>query len=411
MEPYIKTYDTYENSDALLCRQRGKRGIAILWKKELSSHIEKIDISSDRIQMITLNKQYAIINCYMPCVKDATNLEEYKRCLDLLHFCIETSIKSGYLPILVGDMNGSVIRNANRHDTCLQEFVRSHNLQTKVEGNTFYGHNGCSQIDYIFTTSDAVDSLDSVVFEQDELNVSSHIPVSTKLPFQQRTIISNNKHPSVVLRWKNANYSAIANDCIELLPDSILDLNNNNNDAGVNVDAISNTLIKTISQAVERNVPKCKQSFKGRMKPLPKHVLDKLKASREAVQNWKDNGKPIPGSTLYMAKNKAKVDVRRALRQNKARKRQSFYESIMENANNSNFHKLINLQRKSTIAMHGFSINGVYDEVSQLEILTGHYKQLATPDDFIANEYHDLVSDDVQKIRKIIADTEYDPLD
>lgn len=147
------------------------------------------------------------------------------------------------------------------------------------------------------------------------------------------------------------------------------------------------------------------------MQPLPRHILEKIKCSKKANQVWKENGKPVQGSVLYTAKNKAKAEVRRALRQNKASKRQSYYESIMENANNSNFHKLVDLQRKSTIASQGLSINGAYDDLAQLDILTNHYKQLATPPEYDINTYHDMVSNDVNKVRDIIAEMTCDSSD
>ena len=93
---------------------------------------------------------------------------------------LECAAEQGLTPIIIEDINESLIRNNNRRDKAIQEFIYSHSLSIVHNLKcTYHGHNGnSSQIDYAFSTS--TDVLNSYTI-LDPVNTSTHTPVKITL--------------------------------------------------------------------------------------------------------------------------------------------------------------------------------------------------------------------------------------
>ena len=105
-------------------------------------------------------------------------------------------------------------------------------------------------------------------------------------------------------------------------------------------------------------------------------------------------------------KQKAKSHVRQKLRQDHAINRKNYYQEIINNVSNSNFHKLIDLTRKSVYNSDPCprKINGElsFDLEEQIEAITKHYKGLCTPNVKTKenDEYMMQVLEDIQIIQE-----------
>lgn len=111
-ESFIKSTD---DSDPIspLQRPRGKGGVAILWRENISKNIKKIPDGSSRICGVmcdTVKGPVTIINVYMPCRGLKLSDDLFCETLDELSEIIEKYSTSSNI-ILVGDLNASLHRD------------------------------------------------------------------------------------------------------------------------------------------------------------------------------------------------------------------------------------------------------------------------------------------------------------
>ncbi|MCG8113322.1 MAG: endonuclease/exonuclease/phosphatase family protein, partial [Candidatus Thiodiazotropha taylori] len=165
---------------------RGRSGVAILWKNDISNKVSKLDVGNERIVAVELNfdTKICLINVYMPTNK-ADSQYGYRECLDNL-FDIIRRFETSHIIVLCGDLNGSLLQTRNnKHDIMLKDFVNEHCLSTGAHYTcqpTFYHFNGTvtSQIDYILTSNPEILKSYTVYDRQPE-NVSPHVPVGAEL--------------------------------------------------------------------------------------------------------------------------------------------------------------------------------------------------------------------------------------
>lgn len=140
--------------DNQILQGRPYGGLAILWKKKLSSNVSFIDCDKDRILpfILTLDrgKQLLICNVYFPTDNRlaTTVSDELSHLIDALEICIKGN--SSDFILIGGDFNTDFTRN-NAQAKCLQQFLQRNTLShTWLKSvTTFSGPNNAkSCIDY-----------------------------------------------------------------------------------------------------------------------------------------------------------------------------------------------------------------------------------------------------------------------
>ena len=173
------------NNDGIM-EGRPKKGVSILWRKEISGYIKPV-YHNDSIIGITLNFEKNIIlllNVYLPCYKkDNVSTVEFICTLAEIEAIIKDTKHNSR--ILMGDFN------TNLDDSCfgkiLRDFINNNNLivadKVLPEDNFTYlspGHNTTSWLDHVICSQDLqIDISDfSILYE---LCLMDHFPLSCVL--------------------------------------------------------------------------------------------------------------------------------------------------------------------------------------------------------------------------------------
>jgi len=133
---------------------RGHGGVAIIWKKELDSLVNIIDLGNNRIQCIELltpATKLLLISVYMPCKGSASQNLEFQECIDLLHEITQT-FNNSHTILIGGDFNENIM--SDKHSSrqlYVLDFMNENEFKTVDVGKTFINAYGqeCSSIDFI----------------------------------------------------------------------------------------------------------------------------------------------------------------------------------------------------------------------------------------------------------------------
>ena len=133
-----------------------------------------------------------IINTYMPSYGSSDHKNKYQEMLDQIFEIRQKYCNSSM--VWMGDLNGSLVRSNNHHDTMLKESIRELGIKppTNLESATYhhFSHSVKSQIDYILCDPKTVKlCTDHRVLERQSRNTSTHDPVQAKfkIRLQKRT--------------------------------------------------------------------------------------------------------------------------------------------------------------------------------------------------------------------------------
>ena len=184
-EPFVRCHDSNDNISNFNV-PRGRAGVAILWNKNLSDIVSRLEVGNERVMAVEINgtNKLCIINAYLTTSKSDSEYG-YRECLDVIHDIIQRFISS-HTVLLCGDLNGSLLETRNnKHDVILKDFVKNHCLSNGTfESNqpTFYHFNGhvTSQIDYVLSSDTQILATYDIL-NREPLNVSKHVPIRTTL--------------------------------------------------------------------------------------------------------------------------------------------------------------------------------------------------------------------------------------
>ena len=390
--------DEFSDDTDISVRKKANGGITILWNSKFSDRINQLSTGNDRIQCIILDTEpikTCLINVYLPAQKDNRRLYEYREHLDMLHEILETT--SNFRHMIIGDFNGSMIR-ANPHDKSLQKFVKDHNLSyCATDQMTYKGHNSSqSQIDYVFSDDPSLVEEFQILSEPVCVNTSTHHALSIKSRLLLTSTRSSLQQTRRVFKWDKADYIHLAIDFENLVPDSF-----KNDELSQDLEANAKAITRALTLAIENNVPSTIIRTGQKTRAVAPAIKAKLQDGKIAHYLWKKH------LVIDDIRKKAKADSRRALRQAAAMEQVSFYESVMHNVNNKNFHRLINRQRASVLSeITTLVIDDitVCDPHEQALLLAKYYEKLATPkeDEHFNDDYRNQVIEDVKSIRKIV---------
>ena len=359
-----------------------------MWKENLSPLITKLPDGSSRFTCIDINcepRPVCLISTYMPTQGAVNSTNDYKNCLDELHEIIE-KYRCTHSIILAGDMNASTKRNKTC-DVLFQKFIYEHNLkgcENLDDRMTFHHNNGrsCSQIDYILYSCD-IEQPDEVTVIESGINISSHHAIACVFKgfyFNEKLSINNNKSNIVTRRfqWKKGDPDRFNEHLGKFLRNDRSKLQQC--DVNEQVKFFNESIIK----ASEETIPIKNINSNKKKKPVSRATVEVLRKSQNAYGLWKEAGKPNAPHPLYTTKQELKHEVQRVLRVERAENRQKFYNEVMENSNNSLFHRLINKQRKNknrcSLAIM-VDDRFVFDPVEQTEAWACHFESLSSPNE------------------------------
>ena len=184
-----------DNSKILCGRPYG--GVAILWKKEYTNCVNKVEICR-RACGITITcgeTKLLIINCYMPVdnYSCSTVSEEFMDVLDLIECTI--SKYPSYHVLLGGDINVDLYRN-NAHARHYIDFLQRNNMSdcqdwpvTNIEFTYRDLHNGSyTNIDHFAASLELVCFVNECGTYDSGINPSNHRPVFLQLKMSVSSI-------------------------------------------------------------------------------------------------------------------------------------------------------------------------------------------------------------------------------
>ena len=109
------------------------------------------------------------------------------------------------------------------------------------------------------------------------------------------------------------------------------------------VEIITSSLKRAADQAVLSKTLK----FEGPKRPVSKEVLICLKTVKETYEKWENAGKPRTGN-LFLENKPGKRTLRSRQRIEEVLRRESFYDSLMEDPSSAKFYQLIKRSRPKT---------------------------------------------------------------
>ena len=390
MAQYVPDKDIFtccsDYSDPLLGFNlpKGKGRVSILWPKQLTSKVKRLNEGNERVIAIEIKGQedICIVNVYMPTNNSSTNSHlEYSECLDILHGIVMKYRQSHKL-VICGDFNGTLLdpRPYNKHDRLLQTFMKDHNFEHRIsEMNTFFHHSGAgsSQIDYITSSEKSLLYLYQVCTREPE-NTSSHVIVYGYLsvsPPEVGQVTKKKKIKSVrKFQWEKIDKSLfqqiVEEECKK-------DSRMNEKTVGQRLDELARIPHKATDIAVPHKLIRLKGPT-WRASPTVKKLLTICK---EKHKLWVNNGK---SDQLRKECITAKRTPRKQLRKEKFNDRKNFYNELMQNPNTDKFQQLIGRNRGNSshktcsLIKNG---NEIFSPEKQRKTFAEYYEDLSVPKD------------------------------
>ena len=358
------TFDVFSKADSSLnvfdSSRRGKGGLGILWRKDLSSLVSKLYLDDDRLTGICVhlqnNAKLFIINVYMPSTDYP--IELYREYVQKVSDIYEEYNSVGQV-LLVGDWNAELSgdRYSARSDSqstelqllCESLDVTSMCVSSICKGPTytfdpFESGKNRSFIDHVLIPCSIFDTVKSCDILMDKpFNSSDHLPIIFSLDIEPISVPVVNIHGSRP-NWKKANQEA------KLHYANVLDLSLQSKCVSTLSDTeYYHTLVNTVTDAASKCIPHTK--FIPHLKPYW-HKLDKCHAEMRRLRNiWINSGRLKGDNSFFRNFKSAKRDFRRLHRQEKAAEDRKFFEEVDEDSE-INVERFFNHVKKSKCKVH-----------------------------------------------------------
>ena len=301
---------------------RGNGGVAILWQKALDRIVRKLwDISNDRlvaIQLLNLHRPICLLAVYLPSRSGGTDV--FKDSLDYVdsvlgQLCLDNDV------CILGDFNADpgseggplATTNVNEQGHILLRYLRkweyiSTHLQPQSSISHFAthtyvseAHGSCSTIDHILAPRHLLSRFsESLVWDEDPLNLSDHLPVSASIQCYLQTLSptikpSKGDKKAYKPNWRKLDKEGISSTYTQKVEQSLNglqlpDLQSLVNDPSIinlYIDEIKEVLITASKQTIP---PKC---FVPHRKPgWDEHLKAVHTKSKLAYKQWIKAGRP-----------------------------------------------------------------------------------------------------------------------
>lgn len=396
---FTRTDSSLSIHDPRIC---GKAGVAILYRRSLSSIIKHLDCGNDRIIGIKVQSRSQrplfIFSVYMPACND---IQTYSECLDKLSDITIYYQGIGHV-MICGDMNASLKDDVHVNEPKSNIFKRYVNDSYLVPINltqlsqgpsfTFTPYKTC--IDYCLSDVliESKVTFCKVFNDEDILSSSDHLPIHVTIQYHDSAPNTPKPldYPGYV-KWYTAtdemlkSYSSKLDRKLEHLAN--LELRT--------ADDIENaylSMILSMQNAAIQSIPKTK--YNPYTKPYwSKQVKDAHTRSRNARSKWIQAGRPhYPDNESYRFYKECKNSFRSCQRQASEKLINDGFREL-ESAAEIDIRlfwyllKIRKTDRKQPSCVE-LKLNGGVIETPQevTDAFAGHYETLYTPDDKLIDE-------------------------
>ena len=172
---------------------------------------------------------------------------------------------------------------------------------------------------------------------------------------------------------------------------------------------------KSLQKSIDETVPKSTKRLFGPKKCVSIAIQNKIKMCKNIHRIWRDEfGAPGPEHPASVRRKQSNKELRSLMRQEDAEKRNNFFQDVTENTNSSNFHRLLNKQRKNKSSDCDIQLlvdgNLICETAEQIKACVSHYHKLSNPEnnDIFDAEHYDSIEDDISSIRTLVKKVNYD---
>ena len=361
-------------------------GVAFLYRKNLASCIQRIDISNDRIICIDMKLDdncIRVINCYLPYF-NGYNDAEYIDCLAKIH-CLITEHPNGNV-LVVGDFNahtqsrfGNELKNfCTSYDYCICDVeLMPHDTYTWISDAT--GHT--RWLDHVVCPPRLLSYIRDMRVLHSVIG-SDHRPISFSLTVTQLPKIEENSFDSRKTKFNVTDSVSYKTKTERLLKSIELPLEALRCSSRSCRDENHLKDIKNFLSAIVNALQlssECKESKDRTFKPVPgwnDHVKEHHHEAREDYLAWKELDKPREG-LIYDKMNFSKAQFKRALNFCKENEEEIISNKIASNLKGDirKFWDEIDKKRK-THASLPVVVNNVSGTKNIAELWREHYSKL-----------------------------------
>ena len=337
-----------------ICEGRPSRGVAIFWRRHLSSVVTPVLINDFIIGIVLKIRDFSILllNVYMPCDLQTNDaLENYRQALSLLSVVIQEQNTNHV--ILKGDFNADPSKG--RFWELLNDFTRPlflRILNDRLPSDTFTylcpSRNTTSWLDHVICTTKIAEMVVNISVDYDRA-IFDHFPLSCSLNIHTGIfhISDTEKIIQEFVDWNRMTASdrEIVKQYIDseimkrrLLDShslSCFDFNCTHKDHRIDMAHIFESIKCLLIEATD----KFKFINEKRFKIIPgwnEHVKHLHEIARDSFLLWKERGRPPDGECAELMK-KTRADFRAALRYCKDNEVELRRKRLLENFRLKNY--------------------------------------------------------------------------
>ncbi|CAG2212379.1 unnamed protein product [Mytilus edulis] len=321
-----------------ISRPRGHGGIAILYRKSMSTMFSQLPDGDNRIQAIEISitkDPICLINVYLPSRGTDKGHVAFRAALDILKELL-LKYQRTHSIIIAGDFNASFHRQYKyTQDELFINFCKDNQIVVTSNcpiDHTYHQGDSKSQIDFILTKPREKDDESTEYMQMKILreghNTSDHYPVSAEFSVRIQTTQKQHSGDIVTkINWEEVDKA----NCEQNLKEELEDKTYLNMRTPYGIEQATNQLISGLTNALNLSYPRRKSKFSRKKKISWSPQLAKaVGVSKKAFYLWKKVGSPPSKNNIYNLKRlETKRSVRSIQRQQTADKRIKLHEEIM----------------------------------------------------------------------------------
>ena len=384
-----KKFNTIFFSPMEVVNKVGRPWGGLFWiiKKEIKIlNYEVLEDGISYIEIVINNKNLVIIGSYLTSQSSKIDQKvKYDSQLLIIREKINLCRQENKKFILIGDLNGDILRNKYSNDLKLNHFIRNNKIKS-LKNNTnninfsYYKENCKSLIDHVIVDNDE-QNITMEILKHDE-NTSDHLVIIAKINIDEKSIvIEKKKEPSSLT--KNINWQNCKNVCRyeELVNQKLRDLRINN-------------IIKeneNYESKIDEYYMKLIDVFLTAHEELIKERYNNTKTGN----NWWTKEMSILKKNLQIARNEFKINQNTEnkelvkIAKKKFRKEQRRCVFVFEEKKNKNIENLFNKHSKEEFwkAVNNYKNNDSKKDIKEenVTILKNNIKDLFTQDEIDVN--------------------------
>lgn len=381
---------------------RPSKGVAILWKKNLTKFIRPI-YHDDRIIGITIDSGEAcilLLNVYLPYYdKSNFSISEYLNTLSLIE-TIYKDIKCNSL-IIMGDFNSNI--DNSHFGELLKKFITNNNLccLDKIlspDSFTFLSpsHNSISWLDHIICSNNLVSKFNNVAILYDlcaydhfpvscNFNLDYDLKISSYMEVDEKFVIWSKLSGSDLRKYK-ANIDTYCNELTDIFHNIFncnvynCNIDDHRNKLSEFYNLLVNILHKSCSEFV---ITKLKNNKKNCIPGWNKYVKPYFEDAKLKFRIWKDSDRTHNDKfhEMKIARSKFRSALK-SCKNNEERIRNELLVSSHKNKNMSDFWNHVRNHQNGNLTSIPFSINNKTDDIEIVDEFSQFYKSTLHDDTY-----------------------------